>query len=145
MITRRMALLLAVGFVVVASPVYAGGGGGGTKRSSTIRFVNQSSVQVGVTTNVNNAAIQAAITAGNLSQFIAAGGRVLNAGATARFSVQAGTYEVGAANVSITPFKPISESVTVSRGQTVTIFIQTAPAGGSNTIQFSSTSNTTGT
>ena len=118
MITRRVAFLLALSLVVATVTPVQAGGGGGTKRSSTIRFVNESTTEVGVTSNANSSAIQAALAAMNLTNFQAAGGKVLNAGATGSFYVQAGTYEVGAADVSgtLNPIVPITESVTVAQG-----------------------------
>lgn len=143
MITRRAALILAMGLSVAASPVYAGGGGGGTKRSGKITFINNSTTEVGVTPYGTSPLILAALTAKSLTQFIAAGGKVLNPGASGYFSVQAGTYTVGAADVSsatgttnATVITPITQSVTVSQGQYVTVKILNAPAGSGNTIEF---------
>lgn len=142
--TRRVILATAVAVVMIPADVFAGGGGGGgTKRNSTLTVSNETSLPVGFTTNINSSAIQAAITAGSSSQFTAAGGTILNPGATHTFSLQAGTFTVGAVDFSTsTPSNitasEIKQSVTLSRGQPVRLYIKaTGAAEGGATIEFS--------
>src|SRR4051794_20737325 len=98
-IRRRSILFAAIAFLAAGS-VYAGGNdGGGSKRNATIKFTNNSSTQVGVTTDANSAAILQALTDASLSEFTAAGGKVLNPGDSQSFSVNTGTYTVGAADL----------------------------------------------
>ena len=125
--TRRTALFLIAGVLLSASQVFAGGGGGGgTKRHSSIKFINNSSLVVLVTTNANGTAIQTAITNKSTTEFTAAGGKTVNAGATARFSVLAGTYTVGAIDGAFA-FAIQTATATVAKGQTVTYVIANDP------------------
>jgi hypothetical protein len=127
LLTRRVALLLIASLILTVSPVHAGGGGGGgTKRSSQIVFQNNSSVIVGVTTAANSSAILQAIADLSATEFTTAGGKFINPSSSATFKVTAGTYTVGAADESFENAL-ITESVTVSKGKTVTVTITDDP------------------
>jgi len=137
-IRRRSILFAAIAFLAAGS-VYAGGNdGGGSKRNATIKFTNNSSTQVGVTTDANSAAILQALTDASLSEFTAAGGKVLNPGDSQSFSVNTGTYTVGAADLSTagsaTAITGITTTVTAKKGKTTRVPIVNAT--GTNTIQF---------
>jgi hypothetical protein len=117
-----MVLFVALGVFLSASSAMAGS----IKRSATIKFINNSSQVVNVTTNANDSAIQTAITDQSTTEFVAAGGKTVNAGATARFCVLAGTYTVGAIDGAFA--NPIqTASVTVAKGQCVTFLIADDP------------------
>lgn len=142
--TRRVVLVAAAAILMIPADLLAGGGGGGgTKRSSSLTVTNETSLPVGVTTNGSSSAIQAAIAAGSSSQFTAAGGTILNPGASHTFSLQAGTYTVTAVDFSTsTPSNvtasEITQSVTLSRGEPVRLYIKaTGAAEGGATIEFS--------
>jgi plastocyanin len=119
--TRRTALFLVASLLLSASQVF-----GGIKRTATIKFINNSSQVVGVTTDANNSAIQTAITDKSTTEFTAAGGKSVNAGATATFCVLAGSYTAGAIDGSFA-FAIQTASVTVAKGQTVTFVIADDP------------------
>jgi len=137
--TRRSLIIFSIA-ALIASPAFAGGGndGGGSKRNGTIKITNNSSTQVGVTTNANSPAIQQALVDADLNAFLAAGGKVLNPGDSKSFSVNSGTYVVGAADLSTaggtTAITPITTTVNVKKGQTVKLKINNSTGG--NTIQF---------
>lgn len=147
--TRRVALLLTVGLLLSPSVVFAGGGGsGGTKRNSSLTVTNLSGKEVGFTTNANNPAITAALAAGSISEFEAAGGVILNAGASQTFSLQAGTYTVGAADLSsgvgaTIAASEITEMITLNKGQSVHLYILATGATTGQTIEFSFTPTAT--
>jgi hypothetical protein len=147
---RLLVVAVALAFSVIAAPAFAGGGGGsgGTKRNGTIKFVNVTSDTLAVTTNSNSAAIQAALngvaTDTSESQFLsawtAAGGKIIGPNASYSFSVSAGTYSLGVGDVTaieangvVDGTNVITENVTVSKGQTVTVYV-TSPSSG--TISF---------
>lgn len=125
---RRVALLLILGSAVCTSTVFANKG-----PTQYIKFVNNTSDQIGVTPNGTNAAILSSLNnqATAVANFTAAGGRVLTPTGTTTFSVQVGTYTVLAADMS----QPnstglvgnITESVTVGANQTVTVTINALP------------------
>lgn len=119
---RRIAILSALGFMCFASSVLGSGG-----PHQYIVFTNNTTVQVGVTTNANSTQIAAALSAESQSAFTSAGGVILNPGGTTSFSVQAGTYTVGASNWSNAAtgvaLTQITESVTVPANQTVNVAV----------------------
>ena len=142
LLTRRTVLVAAMAVCVLPAEGFAGGGGG-TKRNATLTVSNETSLPVGFTTNIDSSAIQTAITNGSLAEFEAAGGVLLNPGASRRFSLQAGTYLVGA--VDFTTSVPanltaseITQTVILSRGEPVHLFVlATGAATGGATIKFS--------
>ena len=125
---RRMALLLVLVSAVGTSTVLANKG-----PVQYIRFVNNTSDQIGVTTDGTNPAILSSLTnyTTAVANFTAAGGRVLSASGTTTFSVQVGTYTVLAADMSVpSSTKAVgytTESVTVGANQTVTVNINSNP------------------
>lgn len=132
---RRVALLLVLGSAMCTSTVFANKG-----PTQYIKFVNNSSVQVGVTPNGTNPAILSSLSNPTtaVANFTAAGGRILTPTGTTTFSVQVGTYTVLAADMtaSSTGIGYITESVTVGANQTVTVTINDSFTGTSPPISF---------
>lgn len=137
--TRRVAVLFAAGWLLCASHESPAKG----PNYASIIFYNETSVQVGVTTDANNAAILSALSSASIAAYTAAGGEVLNAGANYTFHVQTGTYTLGAVDFSGAStgvvLTQITESQSVTNGFTTKVYIK--PTGNTTfpTIQFSST------
>ncbi len=112
---RRLFVLSALCIALTATSAFAGGGG--SKRNSTIRIKNDGSTPVGVAVGLTNAQLSTIAAASDpIAAWTAAGGKVLNAGATADFKVREGTHRV------VTAFDPADglvddEQVLVGRGQ----------------------------
>ena len=111
---------------VLAAPVMAGGSGG-TKKDAGINFNNDSALPVGVIVNPTQAQLTEIGGAGTpelaLAALTKAGGRLLQPGASHRFSVKAGTQQIYYADVvpgnPIVPLGPVARSV--NRGRTLTV------------------------
>jgi hypothetical protein len=136
---KHFVVLSIIGVLLSASNSLAGGSGG-TKSGSTLKVVNESSHTVFFTDNPTSSAIQKAFTDGSISEFTAAGGKILNAGSSASFSVGAGTVSIAADAVNSAGnglLGYITENVTVGSKATVTVYIKTSTATAG--IVFSST------
>lgn len=113
---RRLFVLSALCVALTATSAFAGGGG--SKRNSTIRITNEGSTPVGVAVGLTDAQLNTIVMASDpIAAWNAAGGRVINAGATAEFRVREGAHRV------ISVFDPLDglvddRQVTVGRGQT---------------------------
>jgi hypothetical protein len=112
--------------------------GGGTKPNSTIKVTNNTGVQLGVIVDASTA-IQTAIGSGTISQttFLNAGGKIVDNGGAATFSVKAGAHIVYAAQIiggtTTNPDlgAPATLPVTTVKGKTKTVI---ATADGTDTI-----------
>lgn len=139
MFTRRVAVLLAAGWVLIASPESPAKG----PSYASIIFYNETSVEVGVTTDANSSAILSALSSASISAYTAAGGEVLNAGANYTFHVQTGTYTLGAVDLSNAAtgvvLMQITESASVTNGFTTKVYIKPTGMTTFPTIQFSNT------
>jgi hypothetical protein len=101
-----------------------GGGNGGAKKDATLRVVNDVANSVGVIIGKSNAelaAIQAA--ADPVAAWVAAGGKILNPGQRASFSVKAGTHRVTFANINAQGVPAAGADVqrSVGKGKTLEI------------------------
>lgn len=125
--TRRTLVLFSFGLAFCASSVL---GNSGPNQQIVVK--NESSVQVGFTTDANSSAIQAALLAQSTSQFTSAGGVFLNAGASHTFAVQAGTYTLGASNWSNAATGAVLTQVTfiqsVAANQSVNVYVHGSAA-----------------
>lgn len=137
---RRATILLAIGFVLFGSTVSGKG-----PNVQYVKFVNETSVQVGVTADGTNANILSALSnsATAATNFTAAGGVLLNPSGTVSIRVQAGSQTVLAADMtqstSTGGIEYITETVNVVGGFTTTVYIKSTVPGTFPTIQFSST------
>ena len=100
---RGICLALCV-VSMLSTPAFAGGGGG-TKRDSTITVSNNipatSSSRIGVILNQSSAQLSAIAAAANPEQaFTDAGGKFLQPGASASFSVRSGEQSISIVGVS---------------------------------------------
>lgn len=112
MINRRVVLLLAACAILSTSTAFAGGGG--TKKDATISVRNDTAVTVAAFVNPNMALINALPPVPTEAQIIAAGGQLINPGATKSFKVVAGTYPLLASDGTTVA----NGSATVGKGQT---------------------------
>ena len=112
MFIRRTFLAMAVCAILTSSTAFAGSGG--TKKDATIGVRNDTSGVIAAFVDPDSKA--AALTSSStVAQIEAAGGKVINPGATATFKVSAGTYVLAA---GANPASPTSKSVTIGKGQT---------------------------
>lgn len=111
MFNRRALLVMAVCAVLTSSTAFAGGGG--TKKDSTISLRNDTGAVSAAAVDPTPAFLALPPTA-TQAQIEAAGGKVINPGATADFKVSAGTYRLVASNGLVNG----DTSVTVGKGQT---------------------------
>jgi hypothetical protein len=126
---RTVLLTLVAGLAMVFATSTAEAGGG-TKPNSTIRVVNDTGSRIAIIVDPSTT-IQNLINGGNktltsaqLTQFKNAGGKIINAGATANFSVKAGPHTVAGAEVDTTDgdiTTTDSISVTTKKGKTVEV------------------------
>src|SRR6476620_7423086 len=101
-----LSLIAGLALVLAASTAEAGGG---TKPNSTIKVTNNTGTHLAVIVDPSNALISS-INGGTVTEasFKAAGGKIVESGASASFSVKAGTHTVGAAEVGETSFGEIT-------------------------------------
>ncbi len=111
MFNRRALLVMAVCAVLTSSTAFAGGGG--TKKDSTISVRNDTRAVSAAAVDPTPAFLALPPNA-TQAQIEAAGGKVINPGATADFKVSAGTYRLVASNGLVAG----DTSVTVGKGQT---------------------------
>jgi hypothetical protein len=111
MFNRRALLVMAVCAVLTSSTAFAGGGG--TKKDSTISVRNDTGAVSAAAVDPTPAFLALPPNA-TQAQIEAAGGKVINPGATADFKVSAGTYTLVASNGPV----DADTSVTVGKGQT---------------------------
>ncbi|GAB5406928.1 MAG: hypothetical protein Aurels2KO_51590 [Aureliella sp.] len=89
---RRVFAVVALCFATITAPAFAGGG---SKRNPKLHVKNDSSGQVGIILNVDDAKLAEIASAGNpVAAFQSAGGKILNPGQKGTFSVKAGTQRV---------------------------------------------------
>lgn len=119
-----VAPILAVALIAVASDAWAGGSGG-AKRPATIRVTNNTTsgaARLGVILNKTETQLrQIADSSDPARAFTSAGGKFIEAGATASFSVQAGSHTIIAVDASENPQEIGTVTKSVSRGATVTV------------------------
>ncbi len=112
MFNRRILLAMAMA-VLMSSSAWAGGNGG-TKKDATISVRNDSGAPIAAFIDPNLALVNALPAVPTQAQIEAAGGKLVNAGATVKFQVKQGTYQLlagtAAANTTI--------SVSIGKAQT---------------------------
>lgn len=122
---QRTMSLLALGFALFASAVSASKG-----PQQFIRVHNETAVQIGIYIGPPTAAIYTALsTVTNAPvNFVAAGGQIVNSGASATDGVGAGTQPVLAADFSQPTttggVEYITENVAVAANQTVDVYVK---------------------
>lgn len=117
MFNRRMFAILALCLCVTTPAAFAGGGG--SKKDSTIRVTNSTNSIIAVLVDPTNAQLNTLtnITNPTEADITNAGGKVLNAGATAEFKTRAGSHTIYAgSDVN----SAVNTTFTSSRGQTTT-------------------------
>jgi hypothetical protein len=118
-LNRRLFVALAVCLMCLTSSS-AFAGGGGSKKDATITVKNETSAVIGVAVDPS-AALLAAVAAGDVEKFKSNGGKIVNPGDTARFSVKAGTHRIV---VGDSDFNLIAdESRVVNKGKTLKGFV----------------------
>lgn len=135
---QRAMALFALGFALFASTV-----SGGKGPSQFITFHNETPSQIGVTIGPTTAIYTSLSTvAGAPANFLAAGGQIVNSGASVTDGVGAGSFTVLAADfsqpTSTGGVEYITENVTVAANQTVDVYIK-PNLGAYPTIYFSAT------
>lgn len=130
MFTRRMFVALAVCLAVSASSAFANGNGGGTKKDSHIKVKNESQHDVYAFVDVNIDDIQEAAfgdgeTGDPLADFQGLGGKLVESGGEADFSVKAGAHRVTVIDVNEETGGPVfvDRRVSVAKGQTKKVFV----------------------
>ncbi len=113
MFSRRIFIALAT-VLVMGSSAFAGGNGG-TKKDATISVRNDTPDPIAVFVDPDQAKINALPAVPTKAQIEAAGGKVVEKGATASFKVKAGTYLLAAGD---DPKLPAVANVTIGKGQT---------------------------
>lgn len=114
MFNRRIWLALAMTLLMGTSSAWAGGNGG-TKKDATISVRNDTTGVIAAFVDPDPAKINALPAVPTQAQIEAAGGKLVNPGATVKFSVKAGTYALAAGT---NPAAPATASVTIGKGQT---------------------------
>lgn len=114
MFNRRIWLALAMTLVMSASSAFAGGNGG-TKKDATISVRNDTTAVIAAFVDPDAAKINALPAVPTQAQIEAAGGKLVNPGATVKFAVKAGTYTLAAGT---DPQLPATVSVTIGKGKT---------------------------
>lgn len=103
--SKQLSLWIVMALCLATSPLYAGG------RSETkIKVENDSTGPIAVGVDVG--------TATTLNEFIAAGGKFVNAGGSAGFKVLAGTHTVYVLDAVNPVFPALNTTVTVKKGKT---------------------------
>jgi len=126
MFTRRMFVALAVCLAVSASSAFANGNGGGTKKDSHIKVKNESQHDVYAFVGVNIDDIEeAAFGDDPLGDFEALGGKLVESGGEADFSVKAGSHKLTVIDVNEETGGPVfvDRRVSVAKGQTKNVFV----------------------
>lgn len=114
MFTRRMLVALAACAVLTSSTAFAGGNNGGTKQDPIIKVRNDSGAPIAAFIDPDPAKIASLPAQPTKAQIEAAGGKLVNPGATAEFKMQVGTYLLAAgSNVSTAA----TANVTTVKGQ----------------------------
>jgi|SwirhirootsSR3_FD_contig_61_7266430_length_599_multi_2_in_0_out_0_1 hypothetical protein len=116
---KSLILSLIAGLALVFA-VSTAEAGGGTKPNSTIKVTNNTGTTLAVIVDPSNALISS-INGGTVTEasFKAAGGKIVENGNSASFSVKAGPHTVGGALVSETGIGTVvSTSVTTTKGKT---------------------------
>lgn len=106
--------------LVVAAPSFAiAGGGGSSKSNGTVKVVNNSSTAVGVAVNPSASLLAST----NSEQFVARGGKIIDAGKSATFTnVKVGNARLIYGN-EIPAVNPVDTKVLVKKGVTTTFEI----------------------
>lgn len=112
MFNRRIFLAMAVCTILASSTAFAGSGG--AKKDATICVRNDTKNPIAAFVDPDSSKIAALPASPTEAQINAAGGQLVNPGATASFKVAAGTYVLAAGS---NPAAPVSTSVTIGKGQ----------------------------
>ena len=104
---------MAVCAILTSSTAFAGSGG--TKKDATISVRNDTSGPIVAFVDPDPVKVGALPAVPTQAQIEAAGGQLINAGATGKFKVSAGTYQL-AAGASVAT--SVRTSVTIGKGQT---------------------------
>lgn len=117
--TMFRGICLALCALTMLSAPALAGGGGGTKKDATIKVTNDipstSSSRIGVILDQTPAQLTAIATAANPEQaFTDAGGKFLNPGANASFSVKSGDHVISI--VGISPSPPFTSQGLIRQG-----------------------------
>ena len=114
MFARRMFVALAACAVLTSSTAFAGGNNGGSKQDPIIKVRNDSGGPIAAFIDPDPVKIAALPATPTQAQIEAAGGKLVNAGATVEFKMKVGTYLLAAGN---NPGNAPSVSVTTAKGQ----------------------------
>jgi hypothetical protein len=119
--TGKLYLIVSIALLMLSSEALAGDDG--AKRNSAIRVRNNFGSAIGVILDIEEADLIAIRDGGDPEgDFVAAGGKILNAGDVARFSgLKAGAHTVIAIDVSTFAFA--DETVSVDKGDTETLTV----------------------
>ena len=115
---RRMFAVMIAGLCLLSTPTFAGGGG--SKKDATITIKNETNGLIGVIVDPSAAALKA-IQDGDVEGFKKNGGKIVNPGDTARFSVKAGTHRIVVGNDDFDPIADVTK--VVSKGKTLAGFV----------------------
>jgi hypothetical protein len=111
MFSRRMFLVLAACAILTSSTAFAGSGG--TKKDATISIRNDTAGPIAAFVDPDPVKVGGLTATSTQAQIEAAGGKVVNPGATATVKVAAGTH-----SILVTAPAKFNSSSTIGKGQT---------------------------